>query len=161
MRLRTAPVISLFFKGIAPLIFHHFSFTVLAVARLSSSAFCVCLFDWRSLQRAIDASMCCCRSTCIFTVSCSQQNYSFLILLVADSLMALLSWWGCYDLMLWEMGEKLLRKFLQGVFSLWFWVVVVSSSQKNEMSCFYWTFCFKCTETSTAKSVVLILCSIV
>lgn len=38
MALRTAPAISFFFKGIASLIFHHFSFTVLAVAHLSSSA---------------------------------------------------------------------------------------------------------------------------
>lgn len=37
MRLRTAPVIHLFFKGIATLIFHHSSFGILAVAHLSSS----------------------------------------------------------------------------------------------------------------------------
>lgn len=38
MRLRTARIILLFFKGIASLIFHHFSFAIIAVAHLSSSA---------------------------------------------------------------------------------------------------------------------------
>lgn len=38
MRVRPAPVILLFFKGIASLTFHHFSFTILAIRHLSSSA---------------------------------------------------------------------------------------------------------------------------
>lgn len=38
MRLRTAPIIPLFFKGITSLIFHHFIFAIIAVAHLSSSA---------------------------------------------------------------------------------------------------------------------------
>lgn len=54
MRIRTAPVIPFLFKAMESFIFHHFSFTILAV-RLNGSVFCICFFSCRSFRRALGA----------------------------------------------------------------------------------------------------------